>query len=88
MKTIALIILSLLIFCQPQAANAESKLILLEDGREIVGELIALANGSYTISTKSLGTIRVSERQVSKITSVNNSNPNSVQSAVSGLAGG
>jgi hypothetical protein len=35
-----------------------------------------------------LAPIRVSERQVSKITSVNNSNPNSVQSAVSGLAGG
>jgi len=73
--------------CLPLAAMAESKLILLEDGTEIVGELVSLANGTYTIRTQSLGTIRVSERQVSKITSVNSNRSNPVRSATSSLAG-
>ncbi|MFT7686872.1 MAG: hypothetical protein ACI9FB_002220 [Candidatus Azotimanducaceae bacterium] len=88
MKLITFIILSILLCLLSEAAHAESKLIQLEDGTKIVGQLLTLANGSYLIETKSLGTIRVPERQVSKITSINNSNSNPVQSAMSGLAGG
>lgn len=52
------------------AAWAEPSRILLNDGTEIVGELVSLHNGSYTIRSKALGTLKVSEGQVTRISSM------------------
>lgn len=52
------------------AAWAEPSRIQLNDGSEIVGELVSLHNGSYTIRSKTLGTLKISERQVSRISSM------------------
>lgn len=67
MKTIHLLLLSLLL---PLSASAEPRRIVLTDGTEIVGELLSLKNGSYTIKSKTLGTLTVSERQVASISSL------------------
>ncbi|MFT7141299.1 MAG: hypothetical protein ACI9B8_003736 [Sulfitobacter sp.] len=66
--TILVLILSSLVFSA--GAWAEPSRILLNDGTEIVGELVSLHNGSYTIRSKTLGTLKISERQVSRISSM------------------
>ena len=63
----------LLIASQPftgHLASADQKLIKLTDGTEIVGEIISMQNGSYTIRSNSLGTLTVSDRQVQQISSL------------------
>lgn len=52
------------------ATAAEPSRILLNDGTEIVGELVSLQNGSYTIHSKTLGTLKVSDAQVASISSM------------------
>ena len=64
---LALTLLSLVV---SPAAWAPPSRILLNDGTEIVGELVSLNNGSYTIRSKTLGTLKISERQVSRISSM------------------
>jgi hypothetical protein len=66
--TILGLILSSLVFSS--GAWAEPSRILLNDGTEIVGELVSLHNGSYTIRSQTLGTLKISERQVSRISSM------------------
>ena len=71
-RTTALASLSLMF---SSAAWAQPSRILLEDGTEIVGELVSLQNGSYTIHSKALGTLKISEHQVSRISSMGASAP-------------
>ncbi len=49
---------------------AEPRRILLDDGTEIVGEIISMQNGAYTIRSNTLGTLTISDRQVKQITSL------------------
>ena len=58
---------------------AESR-ILLNDGTEIVGEVLSMQNGSYTIRSTTLGTLKISDRQVRQITSTPGGN-SSISSA-------
>lgn len=68
MKTnYVLLILSLVLSVM---ATAEPRRVVLTDGTEIIGELVALENGAYTIKSKSLGTLTVSDRQVASISSM------------------
>lgn len=53
------------------AVTAEPRRILLQDGTEIVGEIVSMTNGSYTIRSRTLGTLTISDRQVRQISSVN-----------------
>ncbi len=91
MKRITLYLLTFLCFAVSQTACAENRRITLQDGTEIVGELLALKNGSYTIRSKTLGTLTVSERQVASISSLGHgksSQKSPVQSAATALQGG
>lgn len=47
-------------------AGAQQRILLI-DGTEIVGEVISLKNGSYTIRSNTLGTLTISDRQVRQI---------------------
>ena len=51
-------------------SHAEDRRIILEDGTELIGEVLSLRNGSYTIRTKTLGTLTVSDRQIRQISSL------------------
>jgi hypothetical protein len=62
-----LLILSLL---ASTIVSAEPRRVLLIDGTEIIGELLSLKNGSYTIQSQSLGTLTIAERQVASISSL------------------
>lgn len=49
--------------------SAEERVIELTDGSRIRGEIVSMENGSYTIRTGSLGTIKLSSSQIKGITS-------------------
>ncbi|MFT6016746.1 MAG: hypothetical protein ACJAX5_002736 [Patiriisocius sp.] len=61
MKTRTLVLSLMLAVCSPFVVAAELSRILLNDGTEIVGELVSLQNGSYTFRSKTLGTLKVSD---------------------------
>jgi hypothetical protein len=63
---------SLLSFASITSAS-ELREITLDDGSSIVGELISVENGRYTIKTKSLGTLTLGSRQVKSITQLRGS---------------
>ena len=74
--------------CWSTLASAEPRRIILNDGTEIIGELLSLQNGAYKIRSETLGTLTVSERQVAKIASLGASaTPDPVKRAESSLAG-
>lgn len=52
---------------------SELREITLDDGSSIVGEIISVENGSYTIKTKSLGTLTLGSRQIKSITQLGDS---------------
>ena len=52
---------------------SELREITLDDGSSIVGEIISVENGRYTIKTKSLGTLTLGSRQVKSITQLGGS---------------
>lgn len=66
-KLISISLFILSVGLLPSAA-ADSRRILLDDGTELVGEILRVENGSYTIKTRTLGTLTVSERQIQSIT--------------------
>lgn len=47
--------------------QADQRIIELSDGSRILGEVISLVNGSYTIRSSSLGIIKLAESQVKAI---------------------
>ena len=51
-------------------AFADSRRILLQDGTEIVGEILSMEQGSYTIRTQALGTLRIADRQIKQISNL------------------
>lgn len=62
---------------------AEQRRIELNDGTAIVGEIISMRNGSYTIRTQTLGTLTISDRQIKQISSAT-----SARSSASPLSSG
>lgn len=63
---VALFVLSI----STQAALAgEIREIELNDGSVITGEVLSLANGTYTIKSDSLGTVKIEERKIRAIRS-------------------
>jgi hypothetical protein len=74
------LILFVLMFVLSGTLSAEPRRILLDDGTEIVGEIVAFKNGSYTIRSATLGTLTVSDRQVKQISSVRSGSPASSSS--------
>jgi hypothetical protein len=52
-------------------AGADERVLILEDGSQIRGELMSYEQGTYTVRTASLGTIKLSDRQVERVVSVN-----------------
>ena len=83
-------VFGLALFLSGTFAYTEPSRILLNDGTEIVGELVSLQNGAYTIRSKTLGTLTVSDQQVASISSMgapvaNHATPiDSAKSAMSG----
>lgn len=63
-------ILLVFLLLAAQFATADQKLIKLNDGTEIVGEIVSMRNGSYTIRSNSLGTLTISDRQVQQISAL------------------
>jgi hypothetical protein len=82
MKLIAALVLSAAAVFST-AITADQRRILLEDGTELVGEILSMRNGSYTIRTKTLGTLTVSDRQIRQMTSRSNPSSNAVTSGSS-----
>ena len=50
------------------AFAADSKVITLQDGSRVKGELIGIQNGYYTVRTASMGEVRVADQDVASIT--------------------
>jgi len=67
MKHILSISLFLLFLAAGMASAAEIREIELKDGTVMVGEIISLSNGIYSIKTGSLGTITIDESKVRAI---------------------
>jgi hypothetical protein len=51
--------------------GADERVLILEDGSQIRGELMSYGQGAYTVRTASLGIITLSDRQVERVVSVN-----------------
>jgi hypothetical protein len=68
MKLITTTILILLVWCS-QVFAGEVRQIELNDGSVISGEIIAFANGVYTIHSTSLGTIEIEDSKIKTIRS-------------------
>ncbi len=91
MKNVILTCLYCLALFASTVTHAEVRRIVLQDGTEIVGEIISMSNGSYTIRSQTLGTLTVSDRQVKQISSVGGFAPsqgNPLQSGQSALGQG
>ncbi|HWR71711.1 MAG TPA: hypothetical protein VN604_00925 [Nitrospirota bacterium] len=67
MKSILSIFLFLLFLATGIAAAAEIREIELKDGTVMVGEVVSLSNGVYTVKTDTLGTITIDETKVRAI---------------------
>jgi hypothetical protein len=52
-------------------AGADERVLTLEAGSQICGELIAYEQGAYTVRTASPGTIKLPGRQAERLVSVN-----------------
>jgi hypothetical protein len=65
-KTILLLIL-LFILSTPAFA-ADSKVITLQDGSKIKGNVIGMDNGSYVVETPSMGQVHIPDNNVASIT--------------------
>lgn len=52
-----------------QVHAGEVKKIELKDGSVVSGEIISLGNGTYTVKSKSLGTIKISDSKIRSIRS-------------------
>lgn len=63
-------LLLLLLLLLATFVSADERVLLLEDGSQIRGELISYAQGTYTMRTGSLGIVELSDQQVQQVTSV------------------
>lgn len=71
MKLFATMVLMFIsLFVVGLANAAEIREIHLDDGSSIVGEVVSVENGSYVISTKSLGTVTLASGQIKSISRV------------------
>jgi hypothetical protein len=50
--------------------GADERVLVLEDGSQIRGELISYEQGTYTVRTTSLGIVKLSDDQVQQVMSV------------------
>jgi hypothetical protein len=66
---------------------SELREITLDDGSYIVGEIISVENGSYTIKTKSLGTLTLGSRQVKSVTRLGGSTGSPAATATADMKG-
>ena len=69
-------------------AGADERILVLQDGSQIRGELISYEQGTYTIRTESLGKIKLSDRQVEQVVSVKVSVPKSMPPAAANTLAG
>ncbi len=67
MKNVLSIFLFLLFLASGTATAAEIREIELRDGTVMVGEIVSLSNGIYTIKSASLGTITIEEAKIRTI---------------------
>ncbi len=67
MKHVLSIFLFLLFLASGTATAAEIREIELRDGTVMVGEIVSLSNGIYTIKSASLGTITIEEAKIRTI---------------------
>lgn len=67
MRRFLLIPLFLLFFAPAPASAGEVREIVLKDGTVMVGEIVSLSNGVFTVRTESLGTIAIDETKVQTI---------------------
>jgi len=66
-QTLCSIFLLLFITLSPAVHAGEVREIVLVDGSVIVGELVSLANGIYTINTATVGTLQVEDARIKAI---------------------
>jgi|AntAceMinimDraft_1070359.scaffolds.fasta_scaffold35033_1 hypothetical protein len=67
---------------------ADERVLVLQDGSQIRGELISYEQGTYTVQTESLGTIKLSDRQVEQVLSSKELAPKVTTSAVDNTLAG
>jgi hypothetical protein len=68
-------------------AGADERILVLQDGSQIRGELVSYEQGTYTIRTESLGTMKLSDRQVEQVVSVKVLAPKAPPPVANTLAG-